>query len=432
MGGLVTERQLLTTGVYFTAAARARQLTYRLKNRRTAIVSRRENDVTLQSRRKNSPSPSWHDNGVAEGGGVNGNGYSNPQSPPSGFVAVNANRSADDDHPVLSSQFLFSHSNTDNITIINGTSIKGASPTTRAELMKKFFTTADRQARGYVPESETSAHYSRQSSRPRPPGSDGTADYSMHGTSTGTVAIPNTPSSLLPQPKSINHYERDDGGPYKMEMVARMEELQRGERIIPPCDRCRRLHMDCLKNLTACMGCTKKHAKCSWKDVKEEELREHPPVIQSREQTDDNTPPGGPRLSAAATSASLPDGERETERGAAGMTAGKGSNGVRAESTSSAPIPSEPQQGYRDNPPLRRAASEIQGSAAGSHDRRIGINRDRNVDNDYDDPDANSRLMQAILDTVDHHTRVAAGKDREKDREGDQPGERDRDRRATR
>lgn len=31
--------------------------------------------------------------------------------------------------------------------------------------------------------------------------------------------------------------------------------------------------MDCLKNLTACQGCTKKHAKCSWKEVKEPELR---------------------------------------------------------------------------------------------------------------------------------------------------------------
>ena len=33
--------------------------------------------------------------------------------------------------------------------------------------------------------------------------------------------------------------------------------------------------MDCLKNLTACMGCTKKHAKCSWRDVRESELREN-------------------------------------------------------------------------------------------------------------------------------------------------------------
>jgi len=30
--------------------------------------------------------------------------------------------------------------------------------------------------------------------------------------------------------------------------------------------------MDCIKNLTACAGCTKKHAKCSWRDVRENEL----------------------------------------------------------------------------------------------------------------------------------------------------------------
>ena len=48
--------------------------------------------------------------------------------------------------------------------------------------------------------------------------------------------------------------------------------MRRGERVLPPCDRCRRLHMDCLKNLTACMGCTKKHAKCAWRDVRSDEL----------------------------------------------------------------------------------------------------------------------------------------------------------------
>lgn len=30
--------------------------------------------------------------------------------------------------------------------------------------------------------------------------------------------------------------------------------------------------MDCIKNLTACAGCTKKHAKCSWRDVRVTEL----------------------------------------------------------------------------------------------------------------------------------------------------------------
>ena len=55
-----------------------------------------------------------------------------------------------------------------------------------------------------------------------------------------------------------------------------MEQLNRGDRVLPPCDRCRRLHMDCLKNLTACQGCTRKHAKCSWKDVTDQELVDNP------------------------------------------------------------------------------------------------------------------------------------------------------------
>ncbi|VUC21904.1 unnamed protein product, partial [Clonostachys rosea] len=56
-------------------------------------------------------------------------------------------------------------------------------------------------------------------------------------------------------------------------MIARVvERLGRGESIRPPCDRCRRLRQQCLKHLTACQGCTKKHAKCSWKSATEEEI----------------------------------------------------------------------------------------------------------------------------------------------------------------
>lgn len=102
--------------------------------------------------------------------------------------------------------------------------------------------------------------------------SSGTGARPTSATPTSAVPIPSTPASLLPHLKPTQA-ERDDGGPYKAAMVLRMEALARGGRIQPPCDRCRRLHMDCLKNLTACQGCTKKHAKCSWKDVREEELR---------------------------------------------------------------------------------------------------------------------------------------------------------------
>lgn len=427
-------------------SARARQLNHRLKNRRTAIVTRRENDSSLHSQSQSqsqsqqqqqqhrSISPVWRDaNGSQHP--LNGSSHSNTGSPSTGFVAVNTGRPGGEpttEDNALSQQFMFSHSNTDNVTIINGTSIKGASPTTRAELMKKFFTTQDRQSRSYE---EGTGSQNRQSSRPRPRASDAT-EYNMYTPTAATVAIPNTPSSLLPPPKS-HHHEKDDGGPFKMEMVARMEELQRGERILPPCDRCRRLHMDCLKNLTACMGCTKKHAKCSWKDVKAEELqesrepREPRPDPMARERPESLTPkeslptttapaPMAPSISSVPTppsAAVVPEIDRHREI----------EYNVRRESAPTAgPIPGAP---LGKEPSPRRAMSEIRGGSL-SHDRHIGINRNTNPAAEDDDPDANQRLMQAILDTVDHHARAAAAA-----KEGGQPmterereQERDRDR----
>lgn len=66
----------------------------------------------------------------------------------------------------------------------------------------------------------------------------------------------------------------EDGfdGQLRFLMATKIEKLARGDVINPPCDRCRRLKFDCTKHLTACSACTKKHAKCSWKDVKEAEL----------------------------------------------------------------------------------------------------------------------------------------------------------------
>lgn len=170
--------------------------------------------------------------------------------------------------------------NTDKVTIINGTDLRGASRETRDELMKRFFSTSERSHSHTMEEDIRRASPSvprpnvvpSRTTRPRADSLElrGALD-SPSGA--GAVAIPSTPASLLPHTKPTVT-DRDDGGPYKGEMVIRMESINRGERIIPPCDRCRRLHMDCLKNLTACMGCTKKHAKCSWKDVRESELRE--------------------------------------------------------------------------------------------------------------------------------------------------------------
>jgi hypothetical protein len=132
----------------------------------------------------------------------------------------------------------------------------------------------------------------------------------LHTMMNSPVPIPNTPSNLLPasSQRASQQPEKDDGGPFKVEMVQRMESLGKGERIVPPCDRCRRLHMDCLKNLTACMGCTKKHAKCSWKEVREGELRggyTYPPGTTSNGQSETSDHEGGDRASTASPSIML-------------------------------------------------------------------------------------------------------------------------------
>ena len=194
-------------------------------------------------------------------------------SPASGFTAVNSKQT--------------DQSN-------GNTSSHGASAAIRAELLSKFFTTTERAAshQEYDPSRRAS---NLSVSRPRT--SDAKTKYRpavdpdhtpiMKSASPYLVPIPNTPSSLLPYVKPSAAERFDDSGPYKAEMVSRMELLQRGDRVQPPCDRCRRLHMDCLKNLTACLGCTRKHAKCSWKEVTDDELRDYIPPASRRDELDD-------------------------------------------------------------------------------------------------------------------------------------------------
>lgn len=249
-------------------SARARQLNHRLKNRKNAIISRREAEAHSASPRRSS---------------FPANGDRVSVSPSSGFVAVNARPSE-----------------------TNGVSTHTASAATRTELLSKFFTTSERlisspseERRTSNPGSRprTSAHEASRS-KPKPGSGNEGADYaSLNNVS--PVPIPNTPSSLLPYTKPSAADRFDDSGPYKAEMVSRMEQLQRGDRIQPPCDRCRRLHMDCLKNLTACMGCTKKHAKCSWKEVEEDELRDYEPALSSRHNNQDSDMASERSISAA-------------------------------------------------------------------------------------------------------------------------------------
>ncbi|SPO03810.1 uncharacterized protein DNG_06493 [Cephalotrichum gorgonifer] len=78
---------------------------------------------------------------------------------------------------------------------------------------------------------------------------------------------PLAPSGRLPAPPppARKAPATDDADAAYRPLIASMvEALGRGEEISPPCDRCRRLGMGCVKHLTACQGCTRKHAKCTW------------------------------------------------------------------------------------------------------------------------------------------------------------------------
>lgn len=246
------------------------------------------------------------------GGGGGGSGPTIPSIPqthssqtsPSGFVAVNARAHHES----------------------NG---NGTSSTTRHDLLSKFHTTSERRPSSHPPIGSTDARRPSMSaggnSHPSTPVSNVTKappklaeatppnparpphlnENELHSMMNSLVPIPNTPSSLLPAASQRNSQplEKDDGGPFKTEMVHKMETLAKGERILPPCDRCRRLHMDCLKNLTACMGCTKKHAKCSWKEVREGELRggfAHPPASNSNGHSETSDHDSGDRASTAS------------------------------------------------------------------------------------------------------------------------------------
>ena len=257
-----------------------------MKNRRSAIIARRESEGEARRpplRSNDSPMSPAEPNGTTA---QPARSIEVSQSPPMGFTAVNTRQSMPaeperrlPDPPRASppTEDVFPGSSTGNVAYINGRSVKGASPTEKAEMMKKFLGPGEREPaadaeparRASLSIPQTQTIFTTSETRPRSGSTEQlTNSLSKH---TSTVAIPNTPASLMPQAKA-QVPERDDGGPFKTEMVVRMESMRRGERVMPPCDRCRRLHMDCLKNLTACMGCTKKHAKCSWKDVRPDEL----------------------------------------------------------------------------------------------------------------------------------------------------------------
>ncbi|KAI1080499.1 hypothetical protein F5B20DRAFT_101086 [Whalleya microplaca] len=83
-----------------------------------------------------------------------------------------------------------------------------------------------------------------------------------------TLLTSSRPSPSFPTEPVIRDIEEEN----RALVTAKIEKLARGDAIHPPCDRCRRLKTQCIKHLTACQGCTKKHARCVWKGLTEEEV----------------------------------------------------------------------------------------------------------------------------------------------------------------
>ncbi|KAM0713836.1 hypothetical protein Q7P37_010798 [Cladosporium fusiforme] len=258
-------------------AARTRQLGHRLKGRRTAILERR-----------------------AEGGSgtpAKANALQTTTAPPNAsgaaFTAVNANGRP------------------------NGETVEpslGSSAAVKNDLLRHFEGLPQNQSQARLQSRQSATAFQDPFATSGRPVESGNAAHQDHHDIAGSTAsslspVPNhilandtshhndiarpgstvappthrpTSSNTANQPPSYNpikhNFSRplppalESSQPFRPLCQAHMDSLPRGHRVLPPCDRCRRLRMDCVKNLTSCSGCTRKHARCHWRDVSREEL----------------------------------------------------------------------------------------------------------------------------------------------------------------
>ncbi|KAI4749670.1 hypothetical protein E4T50_00144 [Aureobasidium sp. EXF-12298] len=240
-----------------SVAARTRQLAHRLKGRRMAILERRSTEES-------------HNNQVQQ------------QAVPPSFVSVNNTNQ----QPVVQQpqqQHPQSPEKLDPALHI------------RNDLLKHFQSLPKQ-----VPQQPDNRRVSSIQQQPQSPPFQTPQNFNQHPRPT----LESTPTSVSPVPTNVaaiaaaaaaqaSHYVRDESPqsqprhnfskplppsqevsqPYRTICQTHMESLPRGSRVMPPCDRCRRLKMDCLKNLSSCGGCTKKHARCHWKEVSREEVQ---------------------------------------------------------------------------------------------------------------------------------------------------------------
>lgn len=288
-------------------AARTRQLSHRLKGRRAAILERRaEGGSGTPAKAPSSQTttaPPTASAAAAVAAAASGSG--------SGFVAVNnvnatpaPARPAECAEPSL-----------------------GSSAAVRNELLRHFESLPHNQGQGRAQTRHHGASGSidASSSSHKAPNTDTPQDGATSNASSLSPVPPNLftnehlpyasvdgtrptplhrPSSSTGNPFSNSHaplkhnFSRplppalESSQPFRPLCQAHMDSLPRGHRVLPPCDRCRRLRMDCVKNLTSCAGCTRKHARCHWRDVSRDELGALDHVMDSA--YSGNVPPYSP------------------------------------------------------------------------------------------------------------------------------------------
>jgi hypothetical protein len=242
-----------------SVAARTRQLAHRLKGRRMAILERRSAEES-------------HNHQVQQ------------QALHPSFVSVNNNNTSQQS-PMQQPQQQppMSPEKVDPALHIRNDLIKHFQ-----SLPKQVLQQADNRRISSVPQQPQSPSFQTPQNfnhQPRP---------ALESTSTSVSPVPTNVTALAAAAAAqASHYARDESPqsqprhnfskplppsqevsqPYRTICQAHMESLPRGSRIMPPCDRCRRLKMDCLKNLSSCGGCTKKHARCHWKEVSRQEVQ---------------------------------------------------------------------------------------------------------------------------------------------------------------
>lgn len=277
----ILERQLKDlTNAADTVAARTRQLIHRLKSRRMAIMERRAGEKSGEGR-SDVEHDSVDDVSPDEAVGRHSPGLGLSFTAVNGLPALThmPHGVLESSAPVSVRSELLKHfsslsQNQSSAENGRGQSVSAGSPTRPSAGSTNHFmqliqdaepapaqrpqTTAESTSPQRCPEVS-----SNRSSEPA------TASSSAHN---------RAPSMHTPSLSGKHNFSRplapsqEVSQPFRLICQALMESLPRGARVMPPCDRCRRLKMDCLKNLTSCQGCTKKHARCHWKEVDRAEV----------------------------------------------------------------------------------------------------------------------------------------------------------------